>query len=316
MPADPPEISIIIVSFNTRELTLKCLAHVQADSAGINAEVIVVDNASTDGSSAAIRSAYPEAAVIDAGRNLGFAGGNNVGMAHAKGEFFLLLNSDAFLHPGAIQAMTDYLRAHSTTALVGPRLLNADGTLQLSCYRFPSPARAWAENLWLPRLFPPAHFLSDYRRWPHDREMNVDWVIGACFMVRRNVYETLGGFDERFFMYAEETDWQQRMRQGGWQIGFTPAALVTHLGGASGANHVQKINAHFFDSLDFYQLKHHGIPGLIMVRLAMIVGGIPRLAGWSIFLAFSPARRAVAKAKVRLLSWLLLRQLTHWEIVT
>ena len=115
-----------------------------------------------------------------------------------------------------------YLEAHHEVALVGPRLLNTDGSLQRSCFRFPSPARAWVENLWLSAFFGPNNAIGDYRRWPHDRERYVDWLVGACALVRREVFEQICGFDERFFMYAEETDWQHRMRQTGWKSALHP----------------------------------------------------------------------------------------------
>ena len=108
--------------------------------------------------------------------------------------------------------------------------------MQLSCFRFPTPRQAWVENLWVSALFPEHPVLGDYRRWAHDSERQVDWIVGACMLVRREVVEQVGGFDEAFFLYAEETDWQRRMRDGGWEIAFTPAAEVTHLGGASGAS--------------------------------------------------------------------------------
>jgi GT2 family glycosyltransferase len=207
------------------------------------------------------------------------------------------------------------LRKHPLVAVVGPRLLNADGSLQRSCFRFPSPARAWAENLWVSAAFSSESRLGDYRQWSHDRERSVDWVTGACCLVRREAYEQVGGFDERFFMYAEETDWQKRMREQGWQIAFTPATQVMHRGGASGASEKSKIDRHFFGSLDRYELKHHGLGGLISLRAAMLVGGSIRAILWLGVLLLAPAKRTTAKQKLRLLSWLLYRQYTCWQVV-
>jgi GT2 family glycosyltransferase len=133
-------------------------------------------------------------------------------------------------------------------------------------------------------------------------------------LVRRAAFEQVGGFDERFHMYAEETDWQKRMRSIGWRIRFTPAARVTHLGGASGAAEKARISRSFFDSLDYYELKHHGRAGLISLRLAMAVGCGLRAVAWALVLALSPRRRAVARAKAALQSWLFVRQLTHWRL--
>ena len=272
MPDDAPEVSVIVVSYNTRDMTLRCLDAVFTEIGSLSAEVIVVDNASSDDSAEAIRQRFPDARVIVTENNLGFARGNNVGMSQARGRYFLLINSDAFVQSGSIGEMMGYLNSHPEMALVGPMLMNADGTLQRSCYRYPTPGRAWAENLWISAAFGLEHALGDYRKWPHDQTREVDWVIGACLMVRREVYRQIGGFDERFFMYAEETDWQLRMRKAGWKIGFTPAARVIHLGGISGKGEQKLINRHFFDSLDRYELKHHGYFGLFLLRLAMCVG--------------------------------------------
>jgi len=235
-------------------------------------------------------------------------------MQQATGRYLLLINTDAFVRPGAARELVDFMERKPKMAVAGPRLLNNDGSLQRSCYRFPSPARAWAENLWISAMFSSESALGDYRRWAHDRERIVDWVIGACCLVRRQAYEEVGGFDERFFMYAEETDWQRRMRGAGWEIGFTPSAEVIHLGGASGASERPTINRHFFESLDRYEKKHHGLIGLASVRAAMTIGSFLRLVLWTAVLAFIPARRAVATGKVRLMSWLLWRQTTHWRL--
>jgi hypothetical protein len=200
-------------------------------------------------------------------------------------------------------------------ALAGPRLLNGDGSLQRSCYRFPSPGRAWAENLWISAAMPSGSFLADYRRWAHDREQVVDWLTGACCLVRREVYEQVGGFDERFFMYAEETDWQRRMRDAGWKIAFAPGAIVTHLGGASSAKDKTKINEHFFNSLDRYELKHHGWLGLFLLRLAMVVGCSLRYCAWLGVYGVWPSKREIAGPKLKLTLWLFKRQFVNWIAV-
>ena len=306
-------LSVIIISYNTRQMTLDCLYALYADLGQMPAEVWVVDNASGDGSADAVRQAFPQVRLIENPNNAGFGAANNLALTQASGEFLLLLNSDAFVHPGATAALTEYLRAHPGAGIVGPRLLNQDGSVQPSCYRFPSPGRAWLENLWVSSALPRHPALGDYRQWSHDAERSVEWVIGACLLIRREAFRQTGGFDEAFFMYQEETDWQRRLRDKGWDIAFTPSAVVTHLGGASGASEQAKINAHFFDSLDYYTRKHHGLPGLISLRLAMIIGCAIRAVLWAGVAAAAPRRRAVAQAKTRLQAWLCLRQATHWR---
>jgi GT2 family glycosyltransferase len=308
-----PEVSIIIISFNTREMTLQCLASVYTGLANVDADVWVVDNASADDSVAAIRAAYPQVRIITNEKNLGFGAANNQGMTKAAGESFLLLNSDAFPEPGAIRALVDYLKAHPKAGVVGPRLLNRDGSLQQSCFRFPSPGRVWMENLWISAMFSKHEKLGDYRHWQHDQERQVDFVIAACMLVRREVFEKLGGFDERFFMYSEESDWLRRITDAGWQVMFTPAARVTHLGGASGATQKAKINRHFFESLDYYEWKHHGMAGLVALRTAMVIGCFMRTILWLAMIPI-PRRRELAISKAKLLSWLLVRQSTFWRL--
>jgi hypothetical protein len=306
-------LSAIVISYNTCQMTLDCLRALTADMQTIPHEIIVVDNASSDGSPPAIRAAFPNVRVIENPDNRGFGAANNQGMSAATGEFFLLINSDAFPKHGAIPAMIDCLRQNPAAALVGPRLINPDGSLQRSCFRFPSPMQAWLENLWISTLLPPNSPAADYRRWPHDRLCSVDFVIGAAMMVRRAVVEQVGGFDEEFFMYSEEADWQKRMTQAGWNILFTPAALVTHLGGASGTAEKSRVNRNFFESLDYYEYKHHGLSGLISLRIAMIIGCSLRAVGW-LGCALIPARRQTALAKLKLRLWLIWRQATHWQI--
>ncbi|HWE03303.1 MAG TPA: glycosyltransferase family 2 protein [Tepidisphaeraceae bacterium] len=308
-----PLLSIIIVSFNTRDMTLDCLQTLYADLGAVSAEVFIVDNGSIDGSVAAIGRDFPDVRIISNGRNAGFGAANNLAMDVARGKYLLLLNSDAFVEFGAIDALIEFIGQSPRVGVVGPMLLNADGSLQISCFPFPTPVRAWIENLWLAKVLPHTSRLGDYRKWAHDRERFVDWVIGACMLVRREAYEAVGGFDERFFMYSEEADWQRRMRSKGWEIAFTPAARVKHLGGASGAGNPAAFNRHFFDSLDRYELKHHGRIGLLLLRAAMVCGCSIRAVVWLIVWLAIPRQRWLASQKVKLHIALLSRQLTYWR---
>jgi len=311
-PIEGQALSIIIVSYNTREMTLRCLRALYECVPDRNAEVWVVDNASSDQSVEAIRASFPQVKLLVNARNVGFGAANNQAMAQAQGQFFLLLNSDAFLETDTLTLLVEYLCQNPRVAVVGPRLHNEDGSLQVSCFRFPSPARAWLENLWISTALAHNHVLGDYRRWAHDTVRKVDFVIGACMLIRRSAYEEVGGFDEAFFMYGEETDWQRRMQSAGWEVVFVPQARVLHLGGASGASQQTLIERHFFDSLDYYERKHHGLVGLISLRCAMVVGCFCRFLLWSAVSMF-PKKRTHARARARRHSRLLLRQSLHWN---
>ncbi len=289
----PPRLSAIIVSYNTREMTLECLHVLQAELRELTAEILVVDNASVDGSADVIREMFPGIRLIVNTRNAGFGAANNLALAQARGHYLLLLNTDAFPRPGAVAALTDFLERHPGVGVVGPRLLYKNGSLQQSCFSFPTPAAAWAENLGLTRLLR----RHDYRRWDHAAEREVDFAIGACLLLRRTVYEQVGGFDKRFFMYQEEADWQKRIHDAGWQIAFTPAAEVVHLGGVSGQAEPARIKGHFFESLDKYVLKHHGVSGFLLVRAAMLVGCGGRAVGWAAVALAKPDRRRAASSR-------------------
>ncbi len=309
MSVEAPPISAIIVSYNTRDMTLECLRTLHDDLGDLSAEVFVVDNASSDGSAAAIRSAFPQVRLIENARNAGFGAANNQAMRQAQGEFFLLLNSDAFPKAGAIQALMDFLREHPDAALVGPRLLNEDGSLQPSCYRFPGPFRALCENLLLTAKFPAHPVLGDYRSWPHDAERAVDFVIGACCLVRRAAVEKVGLFDEDFFLYAEETDWCYRFRQAGWKVMFTPRAEVVHLNKGSGKRQPDRVFCEFHRGQERFFRKHHGLSGLWFFRAVMVFGASLRVL---VFLAAAlavPRRRAQSLSLVaqwqRILTWTL-----------
>jgi GT2 family glycosyltransferase len=300
-----PDLSVIIVSYNTREMTLKCLESLYADIGEIPAEIIVVDNASADDSVNALRTGFPHVRIIANEINLGFGAANNQAMRIARGQYILLLNSDAFLKPGAVAGLIRYLHEHPGTALVGPRLLNPDGSLQLSCYKFPSPIRATCENLLLTAAFPRHSMFGDYRAWAHDAERDVDFVIGACALVRREAVQKIGMFDEAFFIYAEETDWQKRMADAGWKVGFTPAAQVIHLNGGSGKVQSKRVFTEFRRGQERYIRKHHGILGLIWFRLMLFAGAILRITLFGMLAMISNRRQRIKKVMVwgRILAW-------------
>ena len=284
------KISAVVVSYNTKELTLDCLRVMGESLAGFSSEIFVVDNASTDGSAQAVQQSYPDVQVIASLANRGFGAANNLAFAKAQGEFLLLLNSDAFPRPNAVATLVDFLDTHPEVGVIGPKLLNPDGSLQQSCFRFTTPLQAWLENLWISRWLSVNSSLGDYQGWDYSAERAVDFCIGACLLVRREVYARVGGFDEQFFMYQEEADWQRRITAGGWRVMFTPKAEVMHIAGASGKNEPVLINNHFFESLDKYLLKHHGLVGFLLLRAAMLVGSLIRGIGWSV-VALWPARR-------------------------
>jgi GT2 family glycosyltransferase len=263
-----PAVSIVLVNFNTRQMTLDCLQSLRSSLTKLSHQIILVDNASSDGSVEAIRAHYPEVEIIANLRNLGFGAANNLAFARCQADAVLLLNTDTIVHPGAIESMLAVLQAEPTVGAVGCKLENADGSLQRSCWSFPTPLLAWSEALGLHRL----GLTRDWHRWHHESEQDVDFVIGAAMLVRRSVIEQVGGFDEDFFLYAEEADWQRRMHDAGWRIRFTPAGSITHLGGASGAVMRDRQLVESCRGVLRYVRKHHGPLGAWIFRLGVITG--------------------------------------------
>lgn len=229
------DLSVIIVTWNVRELIGPCLDSVQAELArsGLAGEVIVVDNASCDGTVELVRERYPWVRLIALDENRGFAAANNVGIRASRGRALLLLNPDTEVRPQAFSWLWRALHAAPHVGLVGARLLNPDGSLQSAGYRFPGYVQCLLDMFPLhPRLigsrlngrFGPGDGLTPFA---------VDHPLGACMLVRREVVEQVGGLDEGYFYYSEEIDWCRRIRQAGWTILTAPAAIVVHHAGGS-----------------------------------------------------------------------------------
>lgn len=237
-------LAIIIVSWNVRDLLDRCITTVHASLAGsgIAYRIVVVDNASTDGTSAMLRTRHPDIDVIDAGRNLGFAGANNLALRRvfvqsgASVRYVLLLNPDTEVVGGAIPALARYLEGHPDVAVAGPRLRYPDGTVQSSRRRFPTPGVLFWESTPLEWRWSHNPWVRRYRCMDllDDREQTVDWLVGAALMVRRSAIECAGLLDAGFFMYSEELEWQQRLRACG-RIVYLPAAEIIHHEGKSSA---------------------------------------------------------------------------------
>jgi N-acetylglucosaminyl-diphospho-decaprenol L-rhamnosyltransferase len=232
------DVSVVIVSYESRELLTRCLSALAADEGGAaSREVIVVDQASGDGTAAWLEAEHPDVRLVALEENVGFGAGNNRGAELAQGRWLLLLNSDAFVRPGAIDELVRFAEARPEIGAAGPRLLWPDGRLQRSCRRFPTVFRLATEFLYLRKLAPRSRILNGFYcgEFAHDEPRRVDWVTGACVLVRRELYERLGGFDEAFFLYSEEVDLLYRAAQTGAETWYDPAAEVVHVwGGTAG----------------------------------------------------------------------------------
>lgn len=263
-------LSVIIVTFNTKELLIKSLAAVFENSQSLPSEILIVDNASVDGSVEAIAALKDDRiTVIQNTENLGFAAANNQAIRTARGRYLLFLNSDAFIKKGAIDILIRFLGGHPHVAAVGPKILNADGSLQNKGFCFPSIAGSLLyltgiEKLigvqTLNRLFPQLY-------WDENQTLEVDFLHGCCMLIRRDALEVIGGFSEDYFMYFEEQDWCCRARKLGYQIWYHPAARVTHYGSASPMDNRSDVFNR--SMLIFYQRNIGTARGLVITALQL-----------------------------------------------
>ncbi len=299
-----PRLSISMVHHNGLLALDECMASLLQNPPSCSYEIIIVDNVSTDGARDMLRSRYPAVCLIENETRKGFGENQNTGIRASRGEYILLLNDDTIIHEGAFDCLVAYLDSHPESAVVGPRLLNGDGSLQVSCYRFPSPLRRMFENLLFNAAFPNHPIVGDHRSWPHDTERDVEYVSGAALLVRRSVIDRVGLFDTRFFMYAEEADWQKRMHADGWKVSFCPSSVITHLGGQSSTGMKDRQFCEFNRSQVKFIRKHYGVWGAAVQRVAMLIGACLRLAIWGT-LRMAPAHRAAARKQLALWSRLL-----------
>jgi N-acetylglucosaminyl-diphospho-decaprenol L-rhamnosyltransferase len=255
-----PDISIIVLNWNTRQLLRKCIASVYCTVSPIDIEVIVVDNNSSDGSADMVAESFPDATLIRNSKNIGFSAGNNLAIRQASGRYILLLNPDAELLPGSVQALFDFAEAHPDAAVIGPKLLNTDGSLQKNGRMFPTFAREMLHITKIYRLAP-GWFNRKYEwgRADFDAATEVDEVSGACMLVRRAAIDKAGMLDERFFMYYEEVDWCLRIKKAGCKVWYLPEAqTVHHAGQGAGQIGLAKSRA-AYRSQYLYFMKHHGM---------------------------------------------------------
>lgn len=232
-----PQVDVGVVTWNTAELTATALRHLLDTDQGCDIRLLVHDNASTDATPETLAAAVPEAEVEAGSENLGFARAVNRLLARSRAPWFVALNSDAWPEPGALAALVSCARDHPRAAAVAPLLLRPDGSIEHSTHPFPSLAVAAIDAVGGRRWMAPAALERRCLQgaWRHDRPRPVDWAVGAALLLRRQAVDDVGGFDERFFMYVEDLAWCWRARRRGWEVRFEPAAVVRHVGNASGA---------------------------------------------------------------------------------
>ena len=276
---------MVVVTWNALPWLEQCLESVRGR------DVVVVDNGSTDGSVELVRDRFPAVRLIEQ-ENKGMGGGNNAGMRASNGRYFFLLNSDAWVVDDGLDRLIEFADAHPEAAVVGPKLLNTDGTLQRSVRGEPTLWRLATEYLFIRKLAPRSGRLNPLYRgdFEHDRVAEVDWLSGPALLVRREAADAVGLFDEEFFMFSEEVDWLTRFRRAGWKVLFFPGAEVVHVGGAShgGTIYVENLRGHLR-----WFAKHRGVREAERVRKLLL---------WSLRLRALVLRREHEREGVRFLS--------------
>lgn len=279
------KLSIIILCWNDLKVIEDCLASIYATTRNTNFEVIVSDNGSTDGSIEFIRQKFPQVRLIENGMNLRFAKGNNVGIRASHGQYVLILNPDTIIHEGALDGLVAFADRHPEAGAFGCRVLNADGTYQGCIWPFPTPRSEWIKALGLK----PLGYLSEwfhtgaYVKWRGETERAVGYPAGCCLLVRNELLKRLGGFDEKFFYYYEETDLCHRIWDAGYPILYTPTVSITHLIGSSTSKKFPPIGFAIDQQITryLYFFKYHGQGGVRSSRRSTLAGlAIRRFLAW------------------------------------
>jgi GT2 family glycosyltransferase len=249
-------MTVVIINHNTCEQLRACLETVEGEAPD---ELIVVDNASRDGSAAMVADEFPHVVLLVNSDNPGYGAASNQAIRAARSPYVLLLNSDTGLQSGALQALARYLDEHPRAAIAGPRLINPDGSLQPSCFAFPTPLHLFLQESTLGRMIGILPLIREryLRTWSHGQARQVPWVLGAALAIRQEPFLNLGGFDETYFMWLEEVDLCCRLQAAGWQTHFTPDATIMHIGGASTRQQKADMSVQYFLSLVHFYRKHY-----------------------------------------------------------
>jgi N-acetylglucosaminyl-diphospho-decaprenol L-rhamnosyltransferase len=299
------DLSIIIVSWNVRDLLAACLRSIDANAGELKLETIVVDSASSDDSVAMMKRDFPHVMVLAQPENVGYTRGNNIGLQAAKGRYLLLLNPDTEIIGDALTQMVTYLDAHPEVGIVGPHTLNTDSSYQSTRRRFPTVPLAFFESTWLqpyaPKTLLDRFYVNDASE---DATLEVDWVQGSALLARREIYDQIGGLDERYVMFSEELDWCKRAKQRGWRVVYLGSAYITHHGGKSTEQASARKHIYFQESKLRYFRKHHGALIAVVLRVFLLLSYSLQLL-LEAAKAFVGSKRPMRQERIR----------TYWQVL-
>ena len=294
------ELSIIIPSFNTKKLLYNCLKSIFSQTKKIKFEVIVVDNASVDGSVQMIKKEFPQVKLIRNKKNLGYAKANNQGINLAKGKYILLLNSDTKIINEAIEKMVDWLELHPKIGIAGCQLLNSDGSIQPSAGFLPRLSKIFSWALFLDDLPLIWRIIKPYqvskKIFYQNSHLNLGWVTGAFLIIKRRVIEKVGLVDERFFMYAEDVDWCYMAKEKGWQIGFNSEAQIVHYKGKSSKSGFKAAVLGEYKGLLAFFTKHKPSWEMPILKVLLKIGALLRFTIFGVIMNNKTKRRVYEKA--------------------
>ncbi len=289
------QLSVVIVNWNTGELLGQCLASLFNSLQIKEVEVFVVDNASTDDSMALVRERFPQVRLIENEENLGFARANNQAFRQSSGRYVLMLNPDTLVHPLGIDALVDFMETHPRAGACGARLLNPDGSLQPSCSPAPTLGREFRRLFHLPGMRPDGYYPMD--NWDAQQPRQVDVILGACLLLRRQALEQVGWLDEDYFIYSEEVDLCHRLRRAGWELYWVPHGQVVHLGGQSTRQVSEAMFLRLYQAKLIYFRKNFGRGSAVGYKLILFTASFARLLFLPLGLFRDPSRRRASLAQ-------------------
>jgi len=299
-PSACADIAVAIVNYNTRDLLLGCIRSIHATTKRHAFRILVADNASGDGSVAAVRAEFPEVEIVEHDENLGFGRAVNGLMANVTEPFAVILNTDTVLCEGALDGLADFLGEHPRCAVACGQLLNADGSLQTSFTIAPSLVTELLNKALLRLCFPTRYTT---KLGPDEGPRQVETVIGACMVVRSEAVRRVGGLDERFFFFLEETDWCVRFRREGWQIWCVPSSRIYHLKGASAGAFGRRARIEYASSRRKFFRKHYRLARTVMLDIGVFLRAVLSMAGLAVPALFSGRARERLRYYARLALW-------------
>jgi GT2 family glycosyltransferase len=273
-------LEIIIVNFNTEKFLEQCLNSIYANKPAGDFKVWVIDNNSKDRSREMVREKFKQVVLIENDENLGYAGANNIALRLAQGKYILILNPDTVIQPGSLDIMIGFMDKHSEVGVLGPKILNSDGTLQRCCRSFPALGQMFFEDTLLNRIINKNRLVGKYRMsgWDYNDIREVDQPMGSALMLRKKALKQVGLMDERFFMYYEDVDLCYRIKKEGWKIYLNPQAQVIHYGGQSHRWAVNEMFLEQYRSRYKFFKKHYGRLSASLLKFITFIGLLWRIA--------------------------------------